>query len=122
MQVLLDENGFVVAYAIIGDLNGGIEVPDPEDIDHFESHFPAYLVRDGTATFDNERNPLLEQEQLKEAFRQRREQECFSVINRGQLWYESITLPQLLELRAWYKAWLNVTDTMVVPEKPAWLT
>ena len=100
MQVLLDENGFVVAYAIIGDLNGGIKVPDPEDIDHFESHFPAYLVRDGTATFDNERNTLLEQEQLKEAFRQRREQECFSVINRGQLWYESITLPQLLELRA----------------------
>ena len=122
MQVLLDENGFVVAYAIIGDLNGGIEVPDPENLTHFETHFSAYKVRDGTVAFDSEQNALLEQEQLKEAFRQRREKECFAVINRGQLWYESITLPQLLELRAWYKAWLNVTETMVVPEKPSWLT
>lgn len=79
-------------------------------------------VRDGTAAFDNEHFALQEQERVKEDYRQRRETECFSVINRGQLWYEGITLPQLLELRSWYKAWLNVTDTMVVPEKPAWLT
>lgn len=122
MQVLLDENGFVVAYAIIGDLNGGIEVPDPENLTHFETHFSAYKVRDGTVAFDSEQNALLEQEQLKEAFRQRREKECFAVINRGQLWYEGISIQQLLELRQWYKDWLEVTETMVVPEKPTWLT
>ena len=60
-------------------------MPDPEDIDHFESHFPAYRVRDSTATFDNEQHTLLEQEQLKETYRLRREKECFSIINRGQL-------------------------------------
>jgi len=27
-----------------------------------------------------------------------------------------------LELREWYKAWLNVTETRVVPERPTWLT
>ena len=122
MKVLLDEQGYIQSYALIGEIVDGIEIPDPEDVAHFAVHFAAYKVRDGTASFDNEQHTLLEQEQLKEAFRQRREKECFSIINRGQLWYESITLPQLLELRAWYKAWLNVTDTMVVPEKPAWLT
>lgn len=122
MKVLLDEQGYIHSYAVIGDLVGGIELPDPENLTHFETHFSAYKVRDGTVSFDSEQNALLEQEQLKDAFRQRREKECFAVINRGQLWYESITLPQLLELRAWYKAWLNVTDTMDVPEKPAWLT
>lgn len=122
MKVLLDEQGYIHSYAVIGDLVGGIELPDPENLTHFETHFSAYKVRDGTVAFDSEQNAMLEQEQLKETYRQRREKECFSVINRGQLWYESITLPQLLELRAWYKAWLNVTDTMVVPEKPAWLT
>lgn len=122
MKVLLDEQGYIESYAVIGDLVGGIDLPDPENLTHFEMYFSAYKVRDGTVVFDSEQNAMLEQEQLKETFRQRREKECFSIINRGQLWYESITLPQLLELRAWYKAWLNVTDTMVVPEKPAWLT
>ena len=60
-------------------------------------------------------------EETKEEYRHRREKECFAVINRGQLWYESVSLTQLLELRQWYKAWLNVTETMVIPEKPAWL-
>ena len=104
MKVLLDEQGYIQSYALIGEIVDGIEIPDPEDVAHFAEHFA-----------------LQEQERVKEDYRQRRETECFSVINRGQLWYEGITLPQLLELRSWYKAWLNVTDTLVVPKKPAWL-
>jgi len=61
-------------------------------------------------------------EEQKENLCSRRETECFAVINRGQLWYEGISLSQLLELRQWYKAWLNVTTTLVAPEKPKWLT
>ena len=121
MQVLLDEHGFIKSYALIGALVDGIEIPDPEDVFHFESHFAAYKVHDGTALFDKERHASQEQEQTKSALRQRRETECFSVINRGQLWYEGISIPQLLELRSWYKAWLNVTETLVVPERPSWL-
>ena len=60
-------------------------------------------------------------EETKEEYRLRREKECFSVINRGQLWYEGISITQLLELRKWYKDWLAVTETMVIPEKPEWL-
>lgn len=50
--------------------------------------------------------------------RQQREAECFSVINRGSFWYETLTDKQKEELKVWYQAWLDVTDTLVVPEKP----
>ena len=121
MKALLDEKGFIINYAIVGDLVDGIELPDPEDIAHFEEHFAAYQVRDGAAAFDSAQNEALQTEAQKNEFRLRREMECFSIVNRGQLWYEGVSIAQLLELRQWYKAWLNVTETMVVPEKPAWL-
>lgn len=53
--------------------------------------------------------------------RVQREIECFSIINRGQLWYNSLTEEQLAELQVWYKAWLDVTETKITPEKPSWL-
>ena len=122
MKVLLDEQGYIQSYALIGEIVDGIEIPEPKDIAHFTQYFTAYKVRDGTAAFDSEQSALQEQERVKEDYRQRREIECFSVINRGQRWYEGISIQQLLELRQWYKAWLEVTETMVVPEKPTWLT
>lgn len=122
MKVLLDDKGFIQSYALIGDLVDGIELPDPEDIAHFEEHFTAYKVSDGNAAFDTEQDTALQDEAVLSDLRSRRETECFSVINRGQLWYEGVSLTQLLELREWYKAWLNVTETRVVPERPTWLT
>ena len=121
MKALLVDKGFIISYALVGNLVDGIDLPDPEDIAHFEEHFAAYQVRDGTAAFDSEHDEVLQTEAKKAEFRLRRETECFSVINRGQLWYEGVSITQLLELRQWYKAWLNVTETMVVPERPAWL-
>ncbi len=53
--------------------------------------------------------------------REKREQECFPVINRGQFWYDSLTSEQRISLRSWYQAWLDVTLTKVVPTKPTWL-
>lgn len=46
---------------------------------------------------------------------------CFSIINRGKLWYDSLTPQQLEELKEWYEKWLDVTETLVIPTKPAWL-
>lgn len=43
MQVLL-ENGYVSSYAFDGNIIGGIEVPEPLDIEHFEAHFQSYLL------------------------------------------------------------------------------
>lgn len=53
--------------------------------------------------------------------RKQREQECFPIINRGQLWYSTLTAEQYKELQVWYQAWLDVTETLVAPEKPGWL-
>lgn len=65
------------------------------------------------------------EEQIKEnrlaSFRSQREEKCFSIINRGQLWYDGLTEQQIAELTAWYKDWLNVTQTLEVPSKPKWL-
>lgn len=57
----------------------------------------------------------------KNKLRSNREQECFSIINRGKLWYDTLTNEQLEELNKWYKEWLDVTETLVVPNKPEWL-
>lgn len=53
--------------------------------------------------------------------RQKREIECFSIINRGKLWYKSLNIEQLNSLNDWYKKWLDVTITLIVPTKPTWI-
>lgn len=51
----------------------------------------------------------------------RREEECFPIINRGQLWYNTLTTEQVQELNQWYMAWLDITETKIIPTKPSWL-
>jgi hypothetical protein len=53
--------------------------------------------------------------------RLKREVECFSIINRGKLWYDNLTQEQLEELNKWYIDWLNVTETLIEPIKPEWI-
>lgn len=55
------------------------------------------------------------------ALRYERLNKCFSIINRGELWYDNLTPQQLEELKDWYNKWLNVTETKVIPKKPEWL-
>ena len=48
--------------------------------------------------------------------------ECFNVLNQfSPFWYESLGTEKYAELRAWYKAWLDVTKTQKIPDKPNWL-
>ena len=122
MQVICDDRGFVQSFAFVGNLVNGIEVADPETLDLFTQQHFAFRLENGKLVHDATEYENRKTEEQKEEYRRRRETECFSVINRGQLWYEGVSLSQLLELRSWYKAWLNVTETMVVPEKPTWLT
>ena len=53
MYILLNENGYVESYALVGNLVDGIEVPDPENIEHFESHYEAYGFAEGKVTFND---------------------------------------------------------------------
>lgn len=62
-----------------------------------------------------------QEERLKEELRIRRASECFPIINRGKLWYDKLTAEQQTELSAWYEAWLDVTQTKIVPEAPDWI-
>ena len=63
-------------------------------------------------------NKVLE---FKNDLRKKRELECFTVINRGKLWYERLSYEQYIELVSWYNKWLDVTNTLVIPERPNWL-
>ena len=53
--------------------------------------------------------------------RGRRASECFPVVNRGKLWYDRLTSDQEIELSDWYNAWLDVTETKSIPDRPAWV-
>lgn len=56
------------------------------------------------------------------ALKSRRELECFRIIdNRSPMWYNHLTAEQKQELEAWYQAWLDVTETKIIPVKPEWL-
>ena len=121
MQIKKNEKGFITDYAFIGNIEGGIEVAEPENTEHFAEHFSAYKITDNIPVFDDAENTEIETENTKQALRQRRQTECFSYVNRGQLWYATLSVKQIAELTTWYKAWLKVTETLTVPEKPTWL-
>lgn len=108
--------------------------------DGFERFHPDCKVRDrenyhiingyNGALFFYEYTQTEEYKQKAEAFkarskikqlRRRRDEECFSVINRGALWYEKLTPEEKAELETWYQSWLDVTETGVAPETPEWL-
>ena len=67
------------------------------------------------ATEPVDKRPILD------VLRKQREIECFDIVNRGIVWYDTLTAEQKQELAEWYRAWLDVTDTRVIPTKPSWL-
>ena len=60
-------------------------------------------------------------EDVKKHLREEREKICFPIINRGKLWYDTLTFDQITELKRWSWDWLDVTDTNVIPLMPTWL-
>lgn len=122
MKVLLNEQGYVESYALEGELVDALATAEPNDLSHFERHFTSYRMRDGTLVFDEGKDAQAQSEAAKAEYRRRRELECFPIINRGQLWYDTLSEGQLSELKNWYQAWLDGTNTQTIPEKPEWLT
>ena len=53
--------------------------------------------------------------------RRQREIECFDIVNRGMVWYDTLTAEQKQELAEWYRAWLDVTETRQIPQRPTWI-
>lgn len=85
-----------------------------------------YLIKEIEADEHGRRFQICEppeptEEEILDELRERRELECFPIINRGELWYDTLTTEQLQELDTWYHAWLDVTITKQIPQKPEWL-
>ncbi len=121
MKIVIDKDGYVISYAIFGDLLNSIEVEAPADSFSFGKNFQAYKYSDGKLVLDEQKLQNLAYDEKIEELRQRREVECFPIVNRGKLWYDSLTPCQISELKDWYDAWLQITETLRVPEKPEWL-
>ena len=123
MQVILNEQGFVEGYALVG----GFETPsavvdEPENFDDFKMNYRSYYLSESNVLVkNNDRQRELEDQKVLDNLRSKREKKCFPIINRGALWYEKLSEEQKAELDAWYRAWLNVTETKIIPEMPEWL-
>lgn len=60
-------------------------------------------------------------EEQKEIIRRLRANRVFPIINRSNFWYNTLTETQKQELQTWYQAWLDATETLVLPDRPSWL-
>lgn len=121
MKILIDENKYLTCFCVDAELNGGIEVNTPEDIDTFADEFRAYKYDNGQLTLDPIKLDELNNERLMDDLRHKRERNCFTYVNRGELWYSRLSEIQKEELSVWYQAWLDVTTTKIIPDKPDWL-
>lgn len=122
MQIILNEQGYVKDYALIGGFGSpSVTVDEPMDIDDFENNYGSYYLSDGVLVKSDEKQIELDEKKVLADLRSQREKVCFSYVNRGYLWYNKLTEGQKAELDVWYQAWLDVTETKVIPEKPEWL-
>lgn len=121
MQIKLNDQGFIDSFATIGNILDGAEIELPADLDHFERNYRAYRIKDGALFFDGDKASAIQTEEENEQLRVERDKECFTVINRGWLWYDTLSEKQTKELRKWYQDWLDVTDTRKKPDRPSWL-
>lgn len=119
----LDENGFIIGYSI---------VPFDENKDYMELEYipKDIFIKLNSECISNYKvvngklikaiNPKME-ELKKQALRKERSKLFKEYIDRGKLWYDTLTEVQLKELETWREKWLNVTDTFIKPEMPYWL-
>lgn len=92
------------------------------------SEIPIVVGFDGEMVFQSEletkayasKKAAWEEEQSKEELRERRESECFRIVDRAA-WFYSLSDERKAEILAWRQAWCDVTDSMEVPQVPVWL-
>lgn len=121
MKILIDENKYLTCFCIDAELENGIEVSDPDDIESFIDTFKAYKYEDGNLILDEQKLQSVNDTRISDELRFKREKACFPIVNRGEIWYGRLSAEQKEELCTWYQAWLDVTETKVVPAAPKWL-
>lgn len=121
MKILIDENKYLTCFCVDAELENGIEVATPEDLETFIDSFRAYRYVNGQLVLDVTKMESISDNRVVNELRLKRERVCYPVINRGELWYNRLTADQKEDLDAWYQAWLDVTDTKIIPTSPKWL-
>ena len=92
------------------------------NINDFENNYRSYyLSEDNVLVKSEDKQKEIDNNREMVFLRSQREKACFPYINRGKLWYSKLSAEQKEELDAWYQAWLNVTDTKIIPAVPEWL-
>ena len=120
-----DENGVQVTFKVPKVIEETIEVEVEKEVEEEieVEKSKTHVVCDLVAHF-YPKTELTEEQKLereKKRLRQLREKECFALVNRGELWYKRLTDEQKAELDVWYQSWLDVTETLEIPNKPDWL-
>lgn len=115
--ITLDENNRVSSYSQFPmEIEGEIQYEIETDIEYEKickcDYVDSILVYNSTYEIEDEIIRL----------RNMRTRVCFPIINRGSLWYQTLNDSQLEELSIWYQKWLDVTETLEIPEKPKWLS
>ena len=121
MKILINEDKYLTCFCIDAELENGIEVADPEDLETFIDTFRAYKYEDGNLLLDEKKLQDVNDAHIADKLRLKRQKVCFPYINRGYLWYSKLTEEQKAELDSWYQAWLDVTETKLIPDAPKWL-
>ena len=121
MKILIDENKYLTCFCIDAELENGIEVADPDDLETFIDTFRAYKYENGNLILDENKLQSVNDVHIANKLRLKRQKVCFPYINRGYLWYSKLTEEQKAELDSWYQAWLDVTETKLIPDAPKWL-
>lgn len=116
---ILDDDGYISSYAEVGGVIGGLEYPKIENM--LGKYYKCYKYVDDEWVFDESKKSLVDKERQAMVIRFRRDEECFPVINRGGIWYDTLTKAEKDELLEWYQAWLDAPETGIIPEKPSWL-
>lgn len=89
-----------------------LELPTTENLEErINANKEAWLERVVANSLEAEKNDI----------RERRNTECFPIINRGKFWYDGLTEEKKAELLRWYHDWLDAPETLSVPTRPEWL-
>lgn len=124
IEVVLTNEGYVSLFNLDVDqtyMQNSILVEDDVDREHFITNSIFYKIIDNHLVFDENKKAKADYKFRINTIRMRRQVECFSVVDRSQLWYNSLTNEQKAELQEWYEAWLVAPDTLVIPTKPDWV-
>ena len=119
MKVKLTDNNFIpITIDENNNANKIIEITEKQfESISFTPSGKRWKYDENTDTFS-----LITLEKTLDELRHERNWKCFKLIDsKSKFWWESLSESQMLELKNWYKAWLNITETKTEPTKPEWL-